>query len=361
LREIKKHTLKIRNTPDQIRTGVAGSKVRQIVSISENQQRIEENNTPSNKATINDSNTVYFDKTDLNNFVSIKTKRLSKGSIQWINKVTGYIWSQLNGKINIETMNKLSDFFLTQYPNTESVSSIHKCFMYTRGFLNYLYRFRMDSKILAYHSIFERPKTRQPRKLLTSRIIVQEDISTAITEINNSTLPEDKILSYQTLLLFLSYSGQRTVTASRLTVSQFKSALEQNPPVLLVNAEQDKLRMEHFVPLHPVLIPYIVRIIKGKVDTDLVFDYLGLQRWLKHHPISMSHTKGKLEQKDIRKFFEQKSDEIGFTDANKNFIMSHGVSSINWTSYKQFLPENVYRTYMKYWGNVRICQSLSPF
>ena len=43
---------------------------------------------------------------------------------------------------------------------------------------------------------------------------------------------------------------------------------------------------------------------------------------------------GKLELKDMRKFFEQKSDEIGFTDANKIFIMSHGVSSINWTSYK---------------------------
>jgi hypothetical protein len=36
----------------------------------------------------------------------------------------------------------------------------------------------------------------------------------------------------------------------------------------------------------------------------------------------------------MRKYFEQKSDEIGFSDANKNFIMTHGCSSIGWTSYK---------------------------
>lgn len=63
---------------------------------------------------------------------------------------------------------------------------------------------------------------------------------------------------------------------------------------------------------------------------------------------------GNLQLKDLRKFFEQKSDEIGFNDANKNFIMSHGVNSINWTSYKQFLLENVYKRFMEHWGSVRI-------
>jgi hypothetical protein len=121
-----------------------------------------------------------------------------------------------------------------------------------------------------------------------------------------------------------------------------------------VNVEQDKIRLQHYGPLHPTLISPIETIITGKRDDELVFDYFGLQRWLKHHPISMCHTKGKLQQKDMRKFFEQKSDELGFNDANKNFIMIHGVSSINWTSYKQFLPENVYAHYMACWGSVGI-------
>ncbi len=213
----------------------------------------------------------------------------------------------------------------------------------------------MNPKILSYHSIFERPKNRQPIKLLTSRIIVQEDIQKALAAINHDPeLSDAKKLNYHTSILFLSYSGQRTITASRLTVSQFKTALEQNPPVLTVNAEQDKIRMEHYVPIHPVLIPLIEKVITGKTNEDLVFDYLGLQRWLKYHPISMSHTRGKMQQRDLRKFFEQKSDEIGFNDANKNFIMSHGVSSINWTSYKQFLPENVYKRYMDCWKSIKL-------
>jgi len=66
------------------------------------------------------------------------------------------------------------------------------------------------------------------------------------------------------------------------------------------------------------------------------------------------HTNSVFQLKDLRKFFEQKSDEIGFVDANKNFIMSHGVSSNNWTSYKQFLPENVYTRYMECWNIVNI-------
>jgi hypothetical protein len=213
----------------------------------------------------------------------------------------------------------------------------------------------MDAKILSYHAIFERPKNKQPIKLLTSRIVVQEDIQKTLNDIcNDTTLPDDKKLNYQSLILFLSYSGQRTVTASRLTVKQFNDALNQNPPVLTVEAEQDKIRLQHYVPIHPVLLPYIQKVIIGKSDNDTVFDYLGLQRWLKYHTISMCHTKGKIELKDLRKFFEQKSDEIGFTDANKNFIMSHGVSGIGWTSYKQFLPENVYKRYMECWGSVNI-------
>jgi len=213
----------------------------------------------------------------------------------------------------------------------------------------------MNPKILSYHSIFERPKNRQTIKLLTSRIIIQEDIGAALNAIVNDPEPsETRKLNFQTAILFLSYSGQRTITASRLTVSQFKTALARELPVLTVRAEQDKIRMEHYVPLHPVLIPLIEQVIKGKQDNDLVFDYLGLQRWFKFHPISMKHTTGNLQQRDLRKFFEQKSDELGFNDANKNFIMSHGVSSINWTSYKNFLPENVYARYMACWSNVDI-------
>jgi hypothetical protein len=79
--------------------------------------------------------------------------------------------------------------------------------------------------------------------------------------------------------------------------------------------------------------------------------FINNARYLKSSTIN--HTREKIQHKDLRKLFEQKSGEICFTDANKNFIMSHGVSSINWASFKQFLPENVYKKYMEYWKDVK--------
>lgn len=121
-----------------------------------------------------------------------------------------------------------------------------------------------------------------------------------------------------------------------------------------MKASQDKIRLEHYVPLHPVIIPFLQKIIEKRKDTETFFQHEYFSRWLKKNSISLSKTDDKILIKDMRKFFEQKSDEIGFIDANKNFIMSHGVSSINWQSYKQFLPENVYKRYMECWKGVSI-------
>jgi hypothetical protein len=297
-------------------------------------------------------NSVYFSHEELDGFVKYRSRGINRNSVNIIKKVGLEIWETLNGVINTQTLERLSEFFITK---CKSGSALEKCFNYTRAFFTYLYKLTMDTKILSYHSIFERPKIRQPIKLMTSRIIIQEDIRKALNAIaNDPELTDAKKQNYQSSILFLSYSGQRTITASRLTVSQFKDALAGNPPVLTVEANQDKIRMAHYCPLHPALIECLKSLTLGKQDNDLVFDYLGLQRWFKHHPIPMSHTKGNLQQRDLRKFFEQKSDEVGFTDANKNYMMSHGTGSINWTSYKQFLPENIYKIYMKYWGSVEI-------
>jgi hypothetical protein len=91
-------------------------------------------------------------------------------------------------------------------------------------------------------------------------------------------------------------------------------------------------------------------------DETCLFCHVGLSQWFDRHLIRLIHTNRIFQLKVIRKFFEQKSDEIGFTDANKNFIMSHGVSSISWTSYKQFLLENVYKSYIEGWEKIRIDQ-----
>jgi integrase len=274
--------------------------------------------------------------------------------------VLSQIWDISQGKIYRSTLEEITDYYMNRYP---SDSGRDKFFNYTRAFLKYLYKIHTDNFSQSLYSLFEKPRRRREIKLMTSRIMVTEDIQAVIKKIQDSPLtaarkPNWK-QNYIATTLFLAYTGQRPMTAAKITVGQFKMALLQDPPVLTVEASQDKIRMAHYVPLHPVLIPHITELIPNRKDRECMFSVIPMQTWLSKYPVRLHRTKGHLVLKDIRKFTEQKSDEIGFTDANKCFMMSHGVSSINWTNYKAFLPENVYARYMECWKDVKICPSLS--
>jgi hypothetical protein len=39
--------------------------------------------------------------------------------------------------------------------------------------------------------------------------------------------------------------------------------------------------------------------------------------------------------------------------SNKNYILTHGVSEVDWRFYKHSLPENVYDVYVLYWREKR--------
>jgi integrase len=243
------------------------------------------------------------------------------------------------------------EYVLSTYKSHDSWGKI---LGFVKSFLTHLSQIHLNTNYKNFDVYLEKPKIRKERKLLTSRIITSDDIKSALHSIEASDLSYDKKLNFKTTLLFLAYSGQRVITASRLTVKQIKDALSKSPNVLTIEASQDKIRLEHYVPIHPTLISLLNESIHGRSDSESAFMYTDLMRWLFHNPVTLKQIDGKLELKDLRKFFEQKSDEIGFTDANKNFIMSHGVSSINWTSYKQFLPENVYKRYMECWSSIKI-------
>jgi len=295
--------------------------------------------------------TVIFEEDDLFDFLDIRCRGLSASSTQDIKKAAGILWESTKGQINQERLNLLADTILKKYT---SWTSIHKMFLYCRNFLKYLYKLRMDPQILAYLTIFEKPKTRRTVKLMTDRIITMPDIQILLSAIDTSRLPEDKKVNYRAYILFLAYGGQRPQTGIKLRAGQFRSALKYDPPVLTVNAEQDKNRMSHLVPLHPLVIQPILEAIKDLGDDDLIWSYPSIRRWLLQMKIPFIHCDGWWNLKDLRKGFEQISDEIGFNDANKNFIMSHGISSVNWQSYKQFLPGSVYKRYMEYWGLIDI-------
>jgi hypothetical protein len=349
-----------RSSPEQIRTAVAGSRVLKGSDFKTNQylepyrsdaqiSAIDRKNAHENGSA---TDYVTFTKEELDLFLKIKTNGLTLRSIQLIRQVAWFIWDNLKGKINQYTLQDLAEFYLSRY---SSNSARHKCFVYTRLFLMYLYKSRMDTRLLSYHAIFEKPKNRKFVKQLTSRVITVDDVRSLITAIEGDrSLPKEKKLDYVAQVLFLAFSGQRVITAARLTVGQFREALENEHQALKIEAVQDKNRMAHICILHSETIQYLQRLIANRSDDELMFNYLSLQRWLKNHPVQMIHTPGKIELKDLRKFFEQKSDELGFTDAHKNFVMSHGVSSVSWQSYKAFLSENIYKVYTQAWANVSI-------
>jgi hypothetical protein len=303
----------------------------------------------------NETHFVEFSQQDISDFLDYRCKGINPNTCRQIRSITTVIWELSQGRITPRILNDYTDYYMAK---SESQDMRNKYYNYAKAFLKYLFKIRMENNILTLIAIFEKPNYRKEIKLMTSRIIVTEDIEHAIQTIRDAPVdysyrPQWK-LNFITALRFLAYGGQRPMTVQKLTVGQFRKALSQDPPVLKVEAKQDKIRMAHFVPLHSSLIESIKTLIEGKQDKDPMFEIVPLQTWLKNHHILMEKTEGHLMLKDIRKFFEQKSDEIGFNDSNKNFIMSHGVSSINWQSYKQFLPENVYKRYIECWGSVEI-------
>ena len=56
---------------------------------------------------------------------------------------------------------------------------------------------------------------------------------------------------------------------------------------------------------------------------------------------------------DLRKFCEQHGDAIGRDRSNRAYIMTHGVSSVEWKHYRHPLPDSAYDVYMRYWKDVR--------
>ena len=151
-------------------------------------------------------------------------------------------------------------------------------FLYCRNFLKYLYKIRMDPQILAYLTIFEKPKTRKTVKLLTDRIITIPDAQALLSLIDNSDLPEDKKTNYRAFFPFLAYSGQRPQTGTRIRAGQFRNALKYDPSVLTVEVEEDKNRMSHLVPLHPQIIKPIQEAIVALGDDDLIRSYPDTRR-----------------------------------------------------------------------------------
>ena len=146
------------------------------------------------------------------------------------------------------------------------------------------------------------------------------------------------------LVLFGACTGQRSgSTLARLTVGQFCEAMAADNPVLLVDASQDKVRMSHYVPLHPRVVKALKPLLVGRDDDELMFTHSSFLQWIKRQKIPMSRFQKPFVLGDLRKFAEQHGDVVGWNESNRAYIMTHGVSGIDWKHYKHPLPTQIKR------------------
>ena len=306
---------------------------------------------------------LYYDINELNAYTQKRLSGVAEKSKQWINKGREVFWQITQGVINFETINALYEYTLRTW---DSEDSWGKIFGFAKSFLDYLAKTRFDQRFSSFKMFLEKPKKVKEKKRITDRIIVDEDIRNAVKYIvkawKEGRLELERALNYTTYVLMGAYTGQRPdSTLSKLRIEQIEAALNENPPVLHVEAQQDKIRMEHYVPLHPKLIPFLKALLairKGNGNSTL-FDYMSLQQWLKRNHIPLKRgdlikdpDKRHFVAGDLRKFAEQMGDIIKWDQSNRAYILTHNVSSIDWERYKHPLPEFVYEIYMEYWGDV---------
>lgn len=98
--------------------------------------------------------------------------------------------------------------------------------------------------------------------------------------------------------------------------------------------------MQHYVPLHPQVIHAIQPLLVGRSNDEPLFEYTSLLQWVKRAKIPLTRISSHFTLGDLRKFTEQYGDIIGFEQSNRAYIMSHGVSGIDWKHYKHPLPEH---------------------
>jgi integrase len=202
------------------------------------------------------------------------------------------------------------------------------------------------------------PGVVKDRKRVTARIVTKADICNILQYIERAEqegkISPERSAQDSAFVLFGAYTGQRSeATVAKLTVGQFREAVAADKPVLQVGSSQDKIRMSHYVPLHPRVVRALERLLTGRNDDELMFAHSSFKQWIKRQKIPMSRFQKHFALGDLRKFAEQQGDVIQWHQSNKNYIMTHGVSGSEWL-YKNPLPEPVYDVFMKSWRDVEL-------
>jgi integrase len=304
-----------------------------------------------------------FTRNALDEYVAYRSEGIAKKSKDWINRASQALWESTRGEISHQTMTSLRTFVLSKY---SSVDAHRKVLGFAVAFLKYLAQVRVDPRFLSFTLYLERPKTTKVRKAITERIVTRADIACLFERIDacaeKGKIRAQKTRNYRAFTLLASYVGLRPSTIQRLTVGQFKAAITEEKPVLHVLAEQEKNRVEHYVPLHPSVVTAISEVLAHDFgendDAKPFFMFHSFEKWLERQRIRLPRVrdsnKAHLWLSDFRKFAEQFGDIIGWDATNRKYVLAHGMTGVDWEHYKHPLPEDVYDTYMRYWRDIEL-------
>jgi hypothetical protein len=100
------------------------------------------------------------------------------------------------------------------------------------------------------------PKVLKTRKHVTNRIVTKDDVENVLQAtkqaFNAGRIDINHFPNYEAIVLFGAFTGQRPLaTITRLSAGQFEDAMKMKKPVVNVLPRQDKIRMQHYCPLHP--------------------------------------------------------------------------------------------------------------
>jgi len=180
----------------------------------------------------------------------------------------------------------------------------------------------------------EMPKGLKARKHVTSRIVTQEDVENLLLAAKRAYEKGDidahHYGNYRAIILFGALAGQRPqATIAKLTVQQFREAIQQDKAVLDVLPAQDKIRMQHYCSLHPQVVEAVTTLFDDGAR-NLMFKQLSFERWLKERQLALIRCGSHFVPGDLRKFCEQMGDILQWDQSNKNYILTHGVSGVDW-------------------------------
>ena len=219
-----------------------------------------------------------------------------------------------------------------------------KVLNFAKGFLRYQAKLTFDQRYLAFDLFLEKPKVRKVSKKMTARIVTKSDVERVLSVINQEKergfIDELHARQFSGLVMFGAYTGQRPYsTIVQLRVEQLREALRLAKPVVHVEPMQDKIRMEHFVPLHPQVVEATKALCRHKNDESCIFMLESFRKWTQTQKIPLIRCGGHFTTSDLRKFAEQQGDIIGWNESNRAYVLTHGVRGVEWSHYRHPLPD----------------------